>query len=102
MNKSDLIEAIAEKSGLSKADATRALNAFTESVGEAMERGDDVVLVGFGTFLVKDRPAREGRNPKTGEPLKIAASKSPSFRAGKSLKELVNNKAPAKSKGKKK
>ena len=101
MNKSELIEVIAEKSGLSKADATRALNAFTESVSEAMERGDDVVLVGFGTFLVKERSAREGRNPKTGEPLKIAASKSPSFRAGKALKETVNKTAP-KAKGKKK
>ncbi|MDO5651704.1 MAG: HU family DNA-binding protein [Moraxella sp.] len=99
MNKSELIDAIAEKSGLSKTDAGKALNGFIESVSDAMERGDDVVLVGFGTFSVKERAARDGRNPKTGEPLKIAASKVPGFKAGKGLKDAVNKPV---AKGKKK
>lgn len=99
MNKSELIDAIAEQSGLTKADSTKALNAFIDSVSGAMKRGDDVVLVGFGTFSVKERAARTGRNPKTGEALQIAASKVPSFKAGKGLKDAVNEpkaKAPAK------
>lgn len=90
MNKSELIDAIAERSGLTKADTTKALNGFIEAVSDAMKQGDDVVLVGFGTFSVKDRAARTGRNPKTGETLEIAASKVPSFKAGKGLKDAVN------------
>ncbi|MDO4426619.1 MAG: HU family DNA-binding protein [Moraxella sp.] len=90
MNKSELIDAVAEQSGLTKADTTKALNGLIDTLTDAMKRGDDVVLVGFGTFSVKERAARTGRNPKTGEPLKIAASKVPSFKAGKGLKDAVN------------
>lgn len=97
MNKSELIDAVAEHSGLSKADTTKAVNSFVETITNAMQRGDDVVLVGFGTFSVKDRAARTGRNPKTGETLQIAASKVPSFKAGKGLKDAVNP-APKKAK----
>ena len=85
MNKSELVDAIASSAGLTKEQAAKAVNAFTESVQGALQRGDDVVLVGFGTFSVKERSARTGRNPKTGEPIEIAASKVPSFKAGKSL-----------------
>lgn len=99
MNKSELIDAIAAHSELSKADAGRALNGFIAAVTDAMKREDDVVLVGFGTFSVKERAAREGRNPSTGETIQIAASKSVGFKAGKALKESVN---PVKSAGKKK
>lgn len=91
MNKSELIDAIATKAeGVTKADITKVVNGFTEVVGEAMTRGDDVILVGFGTFSVKERAARTGRNPRTGEELQIAASKVPSFKAGKGLKDSVN------------
>lgn len=90
MNKSELIDAIAENSGLTKADSAKALNGFIDSITEAMKRGDDVVLVGFGTFGVKERAARTGRNPKTGEELQIAASKAVAFKAGKTLKDAVN------------
>ncbi|MDO5768821.1 MAG: HU family DNA-binding protein [Psychrobacter sp.] len=90
MNKSELIDNIAEKSGLNKTQAGDALNAFIESVGEALESNDSISLVGFGTFSVKDRKARTGRNPKTGAPLEIAASKVPSFKAGKNLKDRLN------------
>ena len=79
MNKSELIDSIADKSGLNKTQAGDALNAVMESVGEALEAGDSISLVGFGTFSVKDRKARTGRNPKTGEELSIPASKVPSF-----------------------
>lgn len=99
MNKSELIDAIAEQSGLTKADTTKALNGFIDVVTDAMKRGDDVVLVGFGTFGVKERAARTGRNPKTGETLQIAASKVPGFKAGKGLKDAVNE--PKATKGKK-
>lgn len=101
MNKSELVDAIASEAGLTKDQATKALNAFIASVQSALERGDDVALVGFGTFSVKERAARTGRNPKTGEALQIAASKVPSFKAGKGLKDAVNVVVPAK-KGKKK
>jgi len=90
MNKTELIAAMSEKSGLSKKDAEKALGAFTASVEEALTSGDKVQLVGFGTFEVKNRPAHTGRNPKTKEPIEIAASKAPSFKAGKALKDALN------------
>ena len=90
MNKSDLIDAIAKDSGLTKADAGKALDATMDAVKDALKKGDTVSLVGFGTFSVKARAARTGRNPKTGEPLEIKASKIPSFKAGKSLKDAVS------------
>lgn len=95
MNKSELIDAIAENAELSKADAGRALNGFITAITDAMKRNDDVVLVGFGTFSVKERAARDGRNPATGEAIKIAASKSVGFKQGKALKEAVNPAKPA-------
>lgn len=90
MNKSELIDSIAEKSGLNKTQSAEALNAFIESVGQALEKGDSISLVGFGTFSVKDRAARTGRNPQTGKEIQIAASKVPGFKAGKGLKDRVN------------
>jgi DNA-binding protein HU-beta len=90
MNKAELIDRIADSAGLTKADAGRALDAFVSSVTVALKKGDVVSLVGFGTFQVKKRSARKGRNPQTGEEIKIKASKSPSFRAGKALKDAVN------------
>ena len=90
MNKSELIEAIAASADIPKAAAGRALDAMVDSVTDALKEGDQVVLVGFGTFSVKDRAARTGRNPQTGEPIEIAAAKIPSFKAGKALKDAVN------------
>ena len=90
MNKTELVAAIAEKTELSKKDAEKALKAFTDVVAEELAKGEKIQLVGFGTFEVADRPAREGRNPKTGETMKIAASKAPKFKAGKALKDVVN------------
>ena len=90
MNKTELIEQMASKSGLTKKNAEAALNAFIESVSEQLAKGDKVSLVGFGTFEVSERAAREGRNPQTGETMKIAASKAPKFKAGKALKDTVN------------
>ena len=90
MNKTELVAAIAEKTGLSKKDAEKAVKAFTEVVAEELKKGEKIQLVGFGTFEVKDQPAREGRNPRTGETMKIAASKAPKFKAGKALKDAVN------------
>ena len=90
MNKSDLVDAIAADSGLSKADAGRALDGFTSSVTSALKGGDSVSLVGFGTFAVKHREARAGRNPRTGETIQIKASNNPAFKAGKALKDAVN------------
>ena len=90
MNKSDLVDAIAESAGLSKADGGRALDAFVNTVTSALQSGDSVSLVGFGTFAVRDRAARTGRNPRTGETIQIAASKNPAFKAGKALKDAVN------------
>ena len=89
MNKSELIDAIAEKGGLSKADAGKALDATIAAVTNALKAGDTVTLVGFGTFSVKERAARTGRNPQTGATLEIKASKVPSFKAGKGLKDSV-------------
>lgn len=91
MNKSELIDAIAAAADLSKADAGRALDATIESITGALKKGDSVSLVGFGTFQVKDRAAREGRNPQTGATIQIAAAKVPSFKAGKALKDAVNS-----------
>ena len=90
MNKSELIDAIAAASDLSKASAGRALDAMTSTITNALAEEDQVVLVGFGTFSVKDRAARTGRNPQTGEPIQIAAAKIPSFKPGKALKDAVN------------
>jgi DNA-binding protein HU-beta len=90
MNKSDLVDAIADSAGLSKADAGRALDALVDTVTDALKAGDSVSLVGFGTFSVRDRAARTGRNPRTGETIQIAASKNPAFKAGKALKDAVN------------
>lgn len=90
MKKSDLVGIVAEKAGLSKKDADKAVAAFVDAITEALVEGDKISLVGFGTFSVKDRPAREGINPFTKEAIKIAASKAPVFKAGKSLKETVN------------
>lgn len=89
MKKSDLVTAIAEAAELSKADAARALDAFVDSVTAALKGGDSVTLVGFGTFEVRERAARQGRNPRTGKPLKIKASKVPAFKAGKALKDGI-------------
>ncbi|MCR5501755.1 MAG: HU family DNA-binding protein [Lachnospiraceae bacterium] len=90
MNKTELVEAIAKESGLKKTEAEKALKAFIDTVGKALKKGDKVQLVGFGTFEVTKRAAREGRNPRTNEKMKIKASKAPKFKAGKALKDLVN------------
>ncbi|KMT22048.1 HU family DNA-binding protein [Clostridium cylindrosporum] len=91
MNKADLVTSMANKSGLTKKDAEKALKSFIESIEEALTSGDKVQLVGFGTFEVKERAERKGRNPKTKEEITIPASKVPAFKAGKELKEKVNN-----------
>ena len=90
MNKTEFISAIAEKAELSKKDAEKALKAFTDVVEEELKKGEKIQLVGFGTFEVSERAAREGRNPQTGETMKISASKAPKFKAGKALKDIVN------------
>jgi len=90
MNKSELIDAMADASELTKADAGRALDAFMSSVTDALKNGNPVALVGFGTFSVKDRAERKGRNPQTGAEITIKAAKIPAFKAGKSLKDSVN------------
>ena len=90
MNKTELIAKVAEKSELSKKDAEKALKAFTDVVAEELKKDGKVQLVGFGTFEVSKRAAREGRNPQTGETMQIAASKSPKFKAGKALKDAIN------------
>lgn len=90
MNKSELIESIAEHADVSKANAAKMVDAFVASVQGALRRGEQVSLVGFGTFLVREREARTGRNPRTGEAIQIAASKTPSFKAGKALKDALN------------
>ena len=91
MKKVELVEAVAEKTGLTKADATRATDAVIATVTEALVNGDKVPLVGFGTFAVSERAAREGRNPRTGETVTIPARKAVSFKAGSALKDAVNN-----------
>lgn len=90
MNKSELVDSIAKKSGLTKTQSNDALNAFIASVEEAMKNNDTVSLVGFGTFSVKERKARTGRNPQTGKEIKIPASNVVSFKAGKGLRDSVN------------
>ena len=90
MNKTELVAAVAEQACLSKKDAEAAVKAFTDVVAEALKAGDKIQLVGFGTFEVSERAAREGRNPRTGETMTIEASKTPKFKAGKALKDLVN------------
>ena len=85
MNKAELVAAMAEKTGMKKNDAEKALKAFVDVV-----KGEKIQLVGFGTFEVSERPEREGRNPRTGETMKIAASKAPKFKAGKALKDMIN------------
>lgn len=90
MNKTELVAAIADQAEISKKDAEKALKAFTDVVGEELKKGGKIQLVGFGTFEVSERAAREGRNPQTGKTMKIAASKAPKFKAGKALKDLVN------------
>ncbi len=89
MNKSELIQAVSEKAEMSKADAGRAIDALVEVIGDALKASDKVSLVGFGTFMVRERSERTGRNPKTGATLKISASKNPTFKAGKALKDAV-------------
>lgn len=91
MNKEELIDAIATTSNLSKADSARALEGFVSSIKTALKGGDDVRLVGFGTFHVVDRKASTGRNPRTGETIQIAASKQPKFKPGQPLRDTVNN-----------
>ena len=90
MNKQELVSAMAEKANLSKKDAEAALAAFVSSVEDALKKGDMDQLVGFGSFEVRDRAARTGRNPQTGAEMKIAAAKVPTFKAGSGLKELIN------------
>ena len=90
MNKTELVAAMAEQAGLSKKDAEAALKAFTDVVASELKANGKVQLVGFGTFEVSERAAREGRNPLTGASMKIAASKAPKFKAGKALKDMLN------------
>ncbi|WP_269319389.1 HU family DNA-binding protein [Pseudoxanthomonas suwonensis] len=90
MNKTDLIDAVASDAEVTKAEAARAVDAVIDSITKALKKGEAVTLVGFGTFQVRKRAARTGRNPKTGETIKIKASKNPAFKAGKALKDAVN------------
>ncbi|WP_156840481.1 HU family DNA-binding protein [Novosphingobium aquimarinum] len=90
MNKNDLISAVADSSGLTRSDATKAVESVFDSITATLKKGDDVRLVGFGTFTVSKRKASTGRNPRTGEPMEIAASTQPKFKAGKGLKDAVN------------
>lgn len=90
MNKSDLVDAVAAQADISKADASGAVDAVVESITNALKKGDKVSLVGFGVFSVRERAARQGRNPKTGQSITIPAGKTPGFKAGKALKDAVN------------
>ena len=92
MNKTELIAAVAQKSDLTKKDAEKAVKAVFEAISGSLTQGDKVQIIGFGTFEVRQRKAREGRNPRNNEPIQIEASKTPAFKAGKQLKDLVNNK----------
>ena len=91
MNKADLVKKMAEKSDLTRADAEKALNAFVESVEEGLANGDKIQLVGFGSFEVRERAARKGRNPQTKQEITIKASRAPIFKVGKALKDMVNS-----------
>jgi len=91
VNKNDLIGSVADSAGMSKADASKAVEAVFDSITGSLKSGDEVRLVGFGTFSVANRKASEGRNPRTGDKIQIPASKQPKFKAGKGLKESVNN-----------
>lgn len=91
MNKNELIAAVAERAELSRKDAEKALKAFTDTVVAELAKGEKVQMVGFGTFEVSERGAREGRNPQTGDSIQIAASKTPRFKAGKAMKDAINN-----------
>lgn len=90
MNKSELVDAVAESADLSKASAARAVDAMVDAITKTLKKGDSVALLGFGTFLVRERAARSGRNPRTGETIKISASKVPAFKPGKALKDALN------------
>ena len=90
MNKTELVAAIADKAEISRKDAEKVLAAFTETVADELKKSGKVQLVGFGTFEVSERAAREGRNPQSGEPMQIAASKTPRFKAGKAFKDMLN------------
>ena len=90
MNKNDLVDAVAERTGLAKSDAARAVEAVLGTVTETLQKGDQVALSGFGTFVAKARAARTGRNPRTGEAIAIPASRVPAFKAGKALKDALN------------
>jgi DNA-binding protein HU-beta len=90
MNKADIVEFIANGAGLTKADSGRALEALITAVEKALKKGDTVSIIGFGTFSVRKRAARKGRNPRTGAEIKIKASKTPAFKAGKALKDAIN------------
>lgn len=92
MNKGDLVAAVADKAGLTKAQAGDALDAALEAITAALSKGDEVKLIGFGTFAVSDRPAGTARNPRTGETIPVAASRAPKFKAGAGLKDAVNGK----------
>ena len=91
MNKSELVERVAESADLPRASAARAVDATLDAITASLQGSEQVSLVGFGTFQVKDRPARQGRNPSTGQPIEIAAARVPSFKAGKGLKDAVNS-----------
>ncbi|MDZ7787975.1 MAG: HU family DNA-binding protein [Halofilum sp. (in: g-proteobacteria)] len=90
MNKSEFVEAVAENADIPKSTAQKAVDAMVDVIGDTLKQGDQVSLVGFGTFLTRKREARQGRNPRTGETINIAASRVPSFKAGKALKDTVN------------
>ena len=92
MTKAELVTMVAEKADLTKKDAEKAISAVVDSISETLAKGEKIQLVGFGTFEVSERAAREGRNPQTGETMKIEASKAPKFKAGKALKDMVNGK----------
>ncbi len=89
MTKAEIVNAMADKAGISKADAEKALKAFVDTITDALKAGDKVALVGFGTFSVRERAARTGQNPQTGEKIEISASKAPKFKAGKALKDAI-------------
>lgn len=89
MNKTELIDAVAQTTDLSKVSASKAVDAVLSAIGKSLRSGDSVVLTGFGTFSIRERPARTGHNPKTGEPMQIEASKTPVFKAGKTLREGI-------------